>query len=157
MCEPHAIKDIPEMIGTLGGVWETTIGSGLRGKTVDTPGAPWDMWASHLLDSGNTSQSPEITITYPRELCLDLFHELTSNVQTSVGAVQRFWLEPHSCVVAVDTRVNCEQNHYDETEKVITCHQSLCPYHRFRTRARQDGEGQAHKNHLKEGQDLALE
>lgn len=92
-------------------------------ESVDSSWSPWDDWATRLLNSGDTGQSPEITVGDPWELLLDLLHVVSCDVlvesmsrcserpranddfaqpcthQTVVSAVCRLWLESHSGVV----------------------------------------------------------
>jgi len=100
MDTPHAVEDVSQVVSSLSRVWQTTVWSGVDSKTVNATRAPGDVGASHLLDGGNTSKSPQVTVADPRELLLDLLHERTSDIQSSVSAMQGFGFETHGGVVA---------------------------------------------------------
>lgn len=63
--ESHAAKDSPQVLVTLGGIWETSIRCASRSFLVLTTWSERNDWALHLLDRADTSQDPEIRVRDP--------------------------------------------------------------------------------------------
>jgi hypothetical protein len=53
------------------------------------------------LNSSNSTESPQISVANPGIFFLDLFHEVSGNVQASIGSVERLGLKTHCGIVAV--------------------------------------------------------
>ena len=49
-------------------------------ESVDSSWSPWDDWTARLLNSGDTGQSPEVTVGDPWEFLLDLLHVVSCDV-----------------------------------------------------------------------------
>jgi hypothetical protein len=116
---PHAVKNTSKVVRALSSIRETSIRCSMGSETVDTTWAPGNLGTSHFLyekskdkyiavdkkrtnlNCGNTSESPKITIAYPRELLLDFFHKVASDVQTCIGTMDRLRLKAHGSVVAI--------------------------------------------------------
>ncbi|KAJ3508430.1 hypothetical protein NMY22_g16622 [Coprinellus aureogranulatus] len=60
----------------------------------------WALSRYTNLDGGDTTESPEVTVGDPRELLLDLLHQVASDVETSVGTVKGLGFESHGSIVA---------------------------------------------------------
>ena len=105
----------------------------------------WFPWHNTDLDSTDASKSPQVAIADPRELCLDLLHELASDVETIVRAVKRLGLETHGSIVAV---VMLDWESPDETV-VLTFHPTWIPCRTCPTRARQAAREWDHTSRLK--------
>lgn len=88
------------MSTTLRRVGETLVGSDVLGVAVNASGSPRDLGASHFLHGGNATERPEVAVRDPGELCFDFFHDITSDVQTSICAVERLGLKAHGSIVA---------------------------------------------------------
>jgi hypothetical protein len=85
------ITHCTEVVLTLGCVREANIRDRILGKTINATRTPRDLGTAHFLrgdelpilrnicavtdlDSSNTTEGPEITVTNPFKLLLDLFH-----------------------------------------------------------------------------------
>ena len=108
---PHTVENIPDMWSALGGVGETAIRGGVLGEAIDTSWPPWDLGSSHLLDGSNTSKSPQVTVTDPRELDLDLLQQNSCHIQAVVGTVDRLGFKAHGSIVAVHFTISLELSH----------------------------------------------
>lgn len=69
--EAHAAEDVAEVLGALGGIWETSVWSAGGDVLVGAAWTVWDCWAGHLLDGADAGEDPEIGVGDPWELlCL---------------------------------------------------------------------------------------
>lgn len=66
--ETHAVEDVAEVVGALGGIGETAVGSASGEVTVRTAGTVGDIRTLHLLDGTDTGEDPEIGVGDPGEL-----------------------------------------------------------------------------------------
>lgn len=107
---PHAIKDVADVVSTLRGVRETTVGCALSSEAVNAARAPWDLGTTKLLDGSYTTKSPEVSIGDPGKLLLDILEEGAGDVQTIVGSVLCLRLETHGSIVAI--RGGCRERRH---------------------------------------------
>ena len=82
-------------------VREASVRGGIFGEAINPSWPPWDFGSSHLLDGGNTSKSPQVTVTDPRELGLDFLQQGSCNIQAVVSTVEGLRLETHGGIVAM--------------------------------------------------------
>jgi hypothetical protein len=66
--ETHAVKDIAQVLGALGGIRQTAIRSAGGDVSVSAARSPRDGRTLHLLNGSNTGKGPEIRVGDPREL-----------------------------------------------------------------------------------------
>ena len=66
--EAHAVKDVTEVLGSLGTVGKTAIRSAGGSFLIGAARAPGNRGTLHLLDSASTSKGPEVRVGDPREL-----------------------------------------------------------------------------------------
>jgi len=66
--EAHTIEDIPQVLVSLCGIWETSVWRASSNVLVHAAWSVWDGWALHLLDSTDTGEDPEIGVGQPWEL-----------------------------------------------------------------------------------------
>jgi len=85
---PHAVEDISEVISTLSGIRETAIGCSMVRETIDATRTPWDVRTGHFLNGSDPCEGPEVTVAYPGELFLDLFHHTAGDLEACVGIVK---------------------------------------------------------------------
>lgn len=90
------------------------------------------------LDSSDTSKGPEITITDPRILCLDLLKESSRNIQSVIGTVQRLGFEPHGGIIAMkiickERFAHIELTHLPPVPVALSYVPELCQAKRTRT------------------------
>ena len=89
------------MRSALGGVREASVRGSILGEAVNPSWPPWDFGSSHLLDGGNTSKSPQVTVTDPWELSLDFLQQSSCNIQAIVCTMEGLGLETHGGIVAI--------------------------------------------------------
>ena len=97
--EAHAAEDGAEVIGALGTVGQTAVGTAEADVAIGAARSPWDRRSLHFLNGGDAGQGPEIGICDPGEVGLDGFEEVARGFQACVGAVVAFGCESHCCAV----------------------------------------------------------
>lgn len=65
--ESHAVENVTNVLGSLGGVGETTVRSAGGSVSVYTAGSPWDIRATELLNSADTTKGVEVAVRDPWE------------------------------------------------------------------------------------------
>mmetsp|Transcript_13418 Transcript_13418/g.19181 ORF Transcript_13418/g.19181 Transcript_13418/m.19181 type:complete len:210 (+) Transcript_13418:541-1170(+) len=124
----HAVKDVPQVLGTLSGVRQTAIRCAMRAVgLVGSARRKADFRSSHFFDGNNAGQDPQVRIRDAREFLLDRFQSCAGVVQTSIGTVSCLRVETHGCTVRTSRPVffvessRCvpSQANQDRTERPI--------------------------------------
>ena len=144
---PHAVKDVSDMRSALGSIGKAAIRSGVLGEAVDSSRPPRDFGSGHLLDCSDTSKGPQVSVTNPGELNLDLLHQGSGSVEAVIGTMESLGFETHGGIVTITfhhivravVRVNT-----DEDVFTFRQYRSLC--HTFQTHARQVEEALGRMN-----------
>ena len=76
---PHPVEDVSQVVLSLGGVRQPTIGSAVVVVSVDSTGPPRYDGSSRLLNGTNATKGPQVSVRDPRELLLDLLHVVSSD------------------------------------------------------------------------------
>lgn len=97
---PHTVEDIPDMRGALRGVGESAIWSSVLSKAINASWPPRNLGSTHFLNSGDTTESPQVTVADPRKLGLNLLQQNSGNMQAIVSTMKGLRLETHSRIVA---------------------------------------------------------
>lgn len=72
-------------------------------RSKKTDGNQTSLGSSHLLNSGNTAQSPQVSVRDPGELFLHPLNSLSSQVETVVGSMGGFRMETHGGIVGTSS------------------------------------------------------
>ena len=98
---PHTVEDIPDVRSALGSIGKAAIRGSIRGEAIDTSWPPRDFRSSHLLNGGNTTKGPQVTVADPGEFGLDLLQQGSGNRQTVIGTMESLGFETHGSEVAI--------------------------------------------------------
>lgn len=66
--EAHAVEDVTEVAAALGSIGKPAVRSAGSDVSIGTARSPWDDRALHLLNGGDTTESPQVGVSNPREL-----------------------------------------------------------------------------------------
>lgn len=76
---PHPVKDVPQVILSLGTVGQPAIGGTVVVVSVDPTGPPGNDRTSRFLHGTDTTEGPQVSVGDPRELLLDLLHVVSGD------------------------------------------------------------------------------
>jgi hypothetical protein len=88
--ESHTVEDVANVFVTFGSIGKSAIGSTGCKILIGTTWSPRNDGSTHFLERTDSSKSPEIRISDPRELLLYFFEVVAGNLETGIGTVIGF-------------------------------------------------------------------